>query len=88
VLRGHYYEVHEQGKEIFVPGTDGAMLNSDKTAQLLELLTSGGERAAMPGRGGRSIVIENLNLNGVPTLPTTEQLRDALHDLDVKYGDD
>lgn len=87
VLSGHYYEVNEQGREFFVPGTDGAMLNADKTSKLLDILAAGGDGASAAAPTGRTIVIENLNLNGVPTLPTTEQLRNALHDLDVKYGD-
>jgi hypothetical protein len=89
VLRGHYYEINEDGREYFVPGQDGTILNADKTAKLMDILAGAESGAlAMQRGGGRTIVIEQLNLNGVPTIPTAEQLRNALHDLDVKYGDD
>lgn len=88
VLRGHLYGIHEQGAEVFVPGSDGTILNADRTGKLLDALAAMESGGGIPTqRGGNTIIIQELHQHQVRTLPTAQELRNVLHDVEVQYGE-
>ncbi len=69
----------------------GALTMADPTIPGARIPAAASSAAAGLGNGvaassGRTIIIENLTMHQVRTLPTAMELRDVLHDVDVQYA--
>lgn len=90
VRGGHAYQINEHGQELFAPGMDGAIIPATQTRHLMTLLDAMSDRGApalAAATNGRSTTVY-VTMQAVKSLPTAQQLRDVLHDVDVIYDDE
>ncbi|XVV05825.1 hypothetical protein ACQPW3_10715 [Actinosynnema sp. CA-248983] len=87
VLRGHAYQINENGQEFFVPGMDGTIIDARKTSMLLNALNGlDGADLSLGDKPNKSVTF-NITMHSTRALPTAQELRDVLHDVEVMYGD-
>ena len=89
VRGGHTYQINEHGQELFAPGMDGAIIPATQTRHLMTLLDAMSDRGApalTAASSGRSTTVY-VTMQAVKSLPTAQQLRDVLHDVDVIYDE-
>jgi hypothetical protein len=97
IRAGQAYTVGERGQEIIVPQEDAFVIPADQTKKFMDAMRapalavpeqrgSGSAALSMTGGNGRTIIIEKIVMNQVRTLPTAQELRNVLHDVEVQYG--